>query len=252
MKNPPFWSPLNDWVLRGVERLMPWIEPRIGMPVAHLRTCLKNLRKRGFSPDTLIDIGANRAAWSREFLDIFPRTRVLLVEPQQELAGKLNQFCTDNPNCSWVQAAVAEKVGTATFTVLPDTYSSGFHHEQSAAEANGWERRTVDVTTLDALVDKLGSVPHVVKIDAEGCEMKILKAATKVWGSTQMFFVEANLFDDTGSHGLSDIVCLMNERGYVPYDFSWFYKRPYDNATMLCETVFVPRQSPLRQYKYWS
>ncbi len=44
--------------------------------------CLKRL---GFSPRHIIDVGANRGMWTRAAIDYFPRAHYTLIEPQDQL-----------------------------------------------------------------------------------------------------------------------------------------------------------------------
>jgi FkbM family methyltransferase len=253
MKDPKFWAPLGEFVTRAIGRFLPYVDPRLGLPLGHVHTCLRNLAKRGFTPTSLIDIGANRGAWSRHFKAVFPGARVILVEPQQELAWALQHFCREHPDAQWVPAAVSDHAGREVFTVTPDSYASSFYHKETQAEQLGWERREIDVVTLDQVIEGSGiPPPDVLKIDAEGCEMQILRASSSIWGITRLIFVEANFFDDLGRHGFADLVKLMDAHDYVPYDFTWFYRRPHDGATMLCEIAFTRRNDPLRAHKYWA
>jgi hypothetical protein len=43
------------------------------------------LKRFGFAPKNILDIGANRGLWTREAIKFFPEERYTLVEPQDAL-----------------------------------------------------------------------------------------------------------------------------------------------------------------------
>ena len=50
---------------------------------------LKKLKECGFNPSQTIDIGANVGDWSRSFHNIFPQSKILMIEGNQEHRNKL-------------------------------------------------------------------------------------------------------------------------------------------------------------------
>ena len=48
------------------------------------RASLEKTRAQGFSPTTVIDVGASNGQWTRECRQIFPGARYLLVDPLEE------------------------------------------------------------------------------------------------------------------------------------------------------------------------
>jgi len=244
---------MKEVIYRTIARVLPRMEKGFGLPFGHLETALLGLRSRGFDPRWAFDIGANRGKWSSDFKRVFPGCRMTLVEPQREMARYLNEFCAEWKDCEWIESAVSNQVGTKVFTVCPDTYSSGFWQTEHYAKAHQFERREVKTITLDSIVASAdGSIPDVVKIDAERHEREILHGANALLGKTELFFIEANLFGEEEVDDFASLIKAMDEHGYLPYDFTWFYQRPKDGALMLVEIAFVLKSSPLRAFKGWS
>lgn len=222
-------------------------------PNADLAACLHNMAGRGFRPTHIFDIGANMAKWSSVAVRVFPDCTYTLVEPQEEVRPHLERFCRTHPKARWVQAGAADTVGEMTFTVNPDTVSSTFVISADEAARRGFEQRTVPVVTLDHLVEENGGhVPELVKIDAEGFEQPVLRGATTLIGTTEAFLLETQFFSDPPHEsGIVELVRVMSDYGYTPYDFAWFGRRPYDGAISLVDVMFVRRDSPLRSHKAW-
>jgi FkbM family methyltransferase len=239
------------------QRLLAWTSARLlgssKLPNANVRACLLNLARRGFSPGLFIDVGAHKGKWSRELLRVFPDCRCVLIEPQVEMAGWLDRFCRRNADCRWINAGAGEQVGTLPFLVCPDTVSSRFAPSLEQAAAAGFPVRTTPVVTLDQIAADEGREPEIVKIDAEGFETQVLRGAASLIGRTELFFVEAQFFGaDANPSGIVGLTAMMGDYGYVPYDFTWFGRRPFDGAIGLCEIAFARRDGILRQYDGWA
>jgi len=176
-----------------------------------------------------------------------------MIEPQFELGPRISAVCEKHSDCEWIKAAIGSAEGRQVFTLVPDTFSSSFNIPDKIAAKNKYRKRRVDIITLNGLARRLGYSPDIVKLDVEGNELKALSAATDILGKTEIFIVETGLFDDSEeNHGIVAVVKYMADHGYTPYDFSWFYHRPYDGALGLCDVVFAKKESVLREYKGWT
>ena len=224
-------------------------------PKGNLVATFRNLKKRGFTPTHIVDVGANKGRWSRDARLVYPECEFTLIEPQREMAKYLDKFCEGTENCRWIEAGAGAESGELTFTVCPDTVSSSFAVSEAEAKENGFERRTVPVVTLDEiLADQIAAdkAPEIVKIDAEGFEFQVLQGATQLIGKSELIFLEAHMIsDEDDTSGFIKLTQQMDELGYAPYDFTWFGKRPMDNAVMLCEVAFARKDGVLRAKKGW-
>lgn len=61
-------------------------EPR---PSEGLAPFFELLKKFGFAPKHILDVGANRGNWTREAMKFFPEARYTLVEPQDRLKSHI-------------------------------------------------------------------------------------------------------------------------------------------------------------------
>jgi hypothetical protein len=65
--------------------------------------------------------------------------------------------------------------------------------------------------------------------------------------------IEAALFRyRPGQPTLAELIAFMAERGYLPYDFPWFLRRPYDGALGLCDVAFAREGGPLLASARWA
>lgn len=134
---------------------------------------------------TLYDIGANVGIFSLDFLSINPTNFVYAFEPNQDVFLCLKKTKEKNNLESFhiFDLAISNRCGFAKLTYDPLSPAKGglnpiingkYNHE---LEYNGFSVSSeVKIETLDSLCSKY-KPPDVIKIDAEGEELSILKGA---------------------------------------------------------------------------
>jgi FkbM family methyltransferase len=123
---------------------------------------------------TVFDVGAFRGRWSLALLDHRPGSRIFAFEPTAASREILRQTLADRVEV--IPKAVSDHVGEAAFVV---------HGQAGEVNMDGVNRLAVDgvgetvpVTTLDAFcAERDLGVVDVVKIDAEGHDLAVLRGA---------------------------------------------------------------------------
>jgi hypothetical protein len=111
------------------------------------------------------------------------------------------------------------------------------------------------VVTVDSLFEGPDAppLPELVKVDAEGYEPEVLAGAERILAHAEVVVLEAALFTfRPGQPTLVDLVHLMDEHGFRPYDLPWFLRRPLDGALGLADVAFARRDGRLRRDKRWA
>lgn len=235
------------------------LAPAQRRPVGDTRAFLEGLAARGFAPAAVLDVGAHRGAWSRLARAAFPGARFVLVEPLREHGPDLERFCAEAAHdgmggAEWVAAAAGSAPGERVLAVDPEGGGSSLLPGAEGAAAAGVEARPVPVVTLDSLyAGGRRPLPDLVKLDVEGSELDALAGASSLLGAAELFVIEAALFRyRPGQPTLAELIAFMAERGYLPYDFPWFLRRPYDGALGLCDVAFAREGGPLRASARWA
>src|ERR1700724_274530 len=69
---------LYDRLPSSVQRIVDNERFRLGMPT--MFGCIANLKRNGFVPNTIIDVGAYEGRWTQEVKTIYPAVPTLMVE----------------------------------------------------------------------------------------------------------------------------------------------------------------------------
>jgi FkbM family methyltransferase len=138
-----------------------------------------------------VDVGAHIGLYSvTAALALRERGRVLAFEPNPSARAQLewNLDLNDCTNVIVLGAAASSAPGTALLHV-PDTPNPSFSTLGDAGFPEG-EPVPVELTTVDAEVERLGLAPAVVKNDAEHHELPVLRGMARTLAHEPAILVE--------------------------------------------------------------
>ena len=221
-------------------------------PPTPLQSCFDGLVQMGFKPKCMVDVGANHGNWTRNALLYFPDLQVVMVEPQDWLRADMEDLLQSNTRVHWVTAGASNQEGSLSLTIRERDDSSNFLLSAEDAAAQGLRQVDVPVTTVKALVEKFDlPVPDIIKIDAEGLDLKVLEGCGSLLGATDLFFVEASLMPHAKDNAFVEMVNFMERCGYVLFDVTDLNRSPNCGALCLMELAFVREGSWLRSQVRW-
>lgn len=204
------------------------------------------LKRHGFAPKHILDIGANRGMWTREAIKFFPEARYTLVEPQDELNTNIEDLLERGFKIQWINAGASDRPGTLPFTIAASDGSSTFALTAEQARAAGLEQILVPVKTLNEIAASAGGdLPDMVKIDAEGLDLRVLAGASELLGKTEIFLVEAVVCAGGYENTAAEVVKFMSEKGYRLIDVTDMNRSPRHGVLWVCELAFLRNGSSL-------
>ena len=189
-----------------------------------LTTLFTNLKAMGLAPKHIVDIGANHGTWTRETLKHFPDAYYTLVEPQNWLKPSFQDILNSNQKVSYHPVGAGAKSGSFKFTIVDRDDSCNFRLTEEEALQKGYKQVDIPIITLNELMaaNTHLPIPEIVKIDAEGLDIEVLKGASDLFGKTEVFMVEAGvvikLFDNT----FLKMINFMDENGYRLFEITDF------------------------------
>ena len=203
------------------------------------------LKRFSFSPGCVLDVGANHGNWTREALKYFPEAEYLLIEPQDHLKVHVQDLIDAGRKIRWINAGAADKSGTLRFFVSDRDDSSTFLPREEQPQTRVTSETSVEVLTLDAIVEKYKvPVPDMVKIDAEGFDLKVMQGASSLIGKTDVVLLEAGVVCPF-ENSVARVVSTMEDLGYRLVDITELNRSPKHTVLWLTELAFLRKSSPL-------
>ena len=215
---------------------------------------LLQAKARGFSPGTIIDVGAAYGSFAEQCAEVFPEAQCILVEPLCEYQPLLERLVGVHPRMSYVMAAAGESSEERYINVHPDLVGSSLYREVEEGSGVNGSPRCIPTVTVDELVRKSGSAgPFLLKADVQGAELDVLRGADKTLRATDYVLLEVSFFKffHDGPE-CCDVLRAMKERGFVPYEIFSFQYRPLDNALSQVDIAFVRENGLFRHQHHYA
>jgi FkbM family methyltransferase len=198
----------------------------------------QNLQLTNFSPEMVFDIGAHKGDWTRQALKYYPKATYHLFEPQKQLFEHYSDL-EKMPNVHLHQLGIGENKGTSQFTYVERQDSCTFAIREKEAISKGYEQEMLQISSVDHFLDENDlQVPNIIKIDAEGLDLKVLKGASSCFGKTEIFLIECGVGCKVFENSMSNVIQLMHEKKYRCFEITEII-RPFGNCLWLCELAFV-------------
>lgn len=154
------------------------------------RGALERLKRAGFKPGTVFDVGVYHG--TPELYDAFPAARHVLVEPVREHEPFITAALSGirDGRIEWV--AASDREGREILSV-----SANLQHSRAGRHTDPpWNprlERVVDLARLDALRRPEDPAPLLIKVDVDGPDLEVLEGASGILPETHVIIVEATL-----------------------------------------------------------
>lgn len=177
------------------------------------------LHNSGIQLRTVLDIGAHEGKWAKDFADIFPDTKIFMIEGDNDKANIL-----ENTPFSYAIAMLSDKIKSTTFykTKLDITTGNSLYLENTVFFNNpdSYITETVMTTTLAEIVHRHNlSDIDLIKLDVQGSERDILVGGIDVVKSCKFLILELPIVEyNKGAPSLNDIMIFLDNIGFKMYD----------------------------------
>jgi FkbM family methyltransferase len=220
-----------------------------------MRDALMLLRRSGFSPNVVIDCGANLGQWSRLALSVFPEATFHLIEPQPACTASLRGLARETGRAQ-VHAVAMTEPGVAEVRMIGGGDVGGGTGAWVARPGEAAIGEAIcRATTLDELLaaEVTPADRCLLKLDLEGHELPALRGAARLLGAVEVVLTEFQFFEinANGRPTFGSLLRMLDAHGFDLYDFACLVSRPRDQRLRMGDAVFVRRGSPLIADEGW-
>jgi FkbM family methyltransferase len=207
------------------------------------------LQERGFTADTVIDIGAAEGAFFgfRTKAKLFPDARHFFVDAMHENEPVYRKVA-QKFRTGYEITALSCVEGETVMRIDPDFYNTHIDHLQPGTEYA--VTRRVPVTTLDRMVERHAlQPPYVLKLDVQGAELDVLRGALRTLGEAVIVTTEIQIFPERDS--LVELLRFMQGAGWALYDITNLAYYPSNSTFYQCYATFIPKDMDFRKNTTW-
>ena len=202
------------------------------------------LRKKGYYPDTILDIGAHHGNWTNTMKHIYPDAKYYLFEGIDYF--ELNQFQNNN-TVKVFNVILNDKKEEINWYQMKNTGDSMFrektHHFKNCEII---KRETIDLNTFILQQNILQDSKHImIKIDCQGAEIPILKGSSSILEKTDFIILEIPLFGQY-NEGVPDFlehIAFMKSIGFLIYDI--IENHFINDFNMQVDVLFINKNNKL-------
>jgi FkbM family methyltransferase len=214
-----------------------------------LDASIRNLRRNGFEPGSIIDIGAYHGEWSRMARRHFPGAQIYMFEANPEQEPILSSVVKEIGAAEYRIALLGSKPADSVRFFVKGTGSSVLEENTSLPGSVA----QFPMATLDSvLIGKALPGPYFLKLDVQGFELEVLRGAQQILQETEAALLEVSLLEyNKGAPMFAEVVAFMDAQGFAVYDISGFYRRESDDALYMVDLLFVRANSALRSKKHF-
>ena len=178
------------------------------------------LKQMGYTPDTIMDIGAYHGVWTNSARRIFgDECKYYLFEAIDYI--ELNQF-HNTSNITVFNVILNDKMDEIDWFQMKNTGDSMFREKTRHFDnCDIIRRNTIDLNTLLQNNNNDSNSNNIlIKIDCQGAEIPILKGASTILKKTDFIILEIPLFGqyNEGVPTFLEHIQFMNDIGFIPYD----------------------------------
>jgi FkbM family methyltransferase len=190
---------------------------------------MRALKSLGFNPRTILDIGAYHGSWSEVMWHVWPDAQYHLVEGNEECRYKLSEtgFSFD-------------------IALLSDQVKEVIYHKSQTGSGEGnsmypeksvypFSPEVVRTQRLDNLLS--GQTFDLVKIDAQGSELDIVRGGLDLIGRTMLVQLECQVQTyNAGAPTAAESIIYMDSIGFRLYDITEYH---LNSRQMLIQADFL-------------
>ena len=215
------------------------------MPFYDMYRHIANLKKLGFNPDLIIDVGACFGQWTENVHPIFPQAAFIMIEPQSTQQHYLQKLTHKLSNTSLEFALVGDTEKESVDFYQMGTGSSMYPENSDHAR----EKLSLKMETIDCIIKQKYRMPNncFIKLDVQGAEIDVLKGAAEVLKKTEFVLLEISTLNyNQRAPQFAEVIIYLKSIGFVLFDIC-DERRMRNEVLYQTDMIFAQESSPIRQ-----
>lgn len=197
------------------------------------------LRRIGFSPSGILDVGAYKGMWARMAERSFPDAEMFLIEASEDRRQDLMKT-----GMSYVIAMVGSKYETVDFYDIPGKRANSRFREQTEDFLSDIPVKKVTYP-LDVLMEGMPAV-QLMKIDVQGGELEVLKGGKNILKEVEVIYISVPMMKiHKGSPLALEILSYCKSIGFELLNYVDGDARGQNDALVHIELTLAKKESPL-------
>lgn len=181
-------------------------------------------------------------------LDSWAHARFHCFEPLEARREQLTSLAARHPGrITYHGLGVSDTDGELALGVTEDLWASSFAYE-------GVKSQPARVRSLDSLLSQNAiPKPDFVKIDVQGFERRVIEGGRETLAACDFILMECAFYPFCQEmRRLDETIAFMSGKGFAPYEFVDFLRRPVDGAMGQCDILFIRKDHRLMRDARWS
>ncbi len=197
---------------------------------------IREMKRRGFAPRTVIDVGAYTGGWTSKVINTYPEARFIMLEAQPDKKSLLDNVCNNNNNIECYISLLGSKEKSTVPYYLMETGSSVLEENTEYDR----EITKLPMHTLDNIIDPdTIEQPCFLKLDVQGYEIEVLKGASKLMKKTDVILLEISILEyNKGAPLLAEVIQFMDSNGFSVFDITDLKRTTTDRALFQADVFF--------------
>lgn len=217
--------------------------------VTNLNVVINSLKNRGYIPDNIFDIGCFHGLWSKEISKIFTTSNFFLYDANDDNDSYLKLLYLENKKFIYKFKLFSDDQKDYKFYKM---FSGSSIFEEKSLHPRREKNLRSSLLSDEITNDIQKTFNNLIKIDAQGSEIKILKGLGNYIYNFEVIILEVSVHEYNKNGPLfDDVMSYMKSKNYILYDI-YDLKRLGENNSFLIQfdCIFVRNNSSLLNVKF--
>ncbi len=202
-------------------------------------------RNKGFSPSTILDIGAHRGTWGEGVHEIWPEAKIWMFEANEQARENLEQV-NYLEGFEIVLLGEREKIRVPYYMSTNDYNTGNSIYREQTWYFEDCSVVDLPMTTLTKIVKKhqIKSI-DLVKIDTQGSELDIVKGGREIIKHAEVVILEVPILEyNLGAPKMTEVILQMDKLDHSVLDIVEMHYLPSQELFQI-DLMFAKKSSDL-------